>query len=113
MTPYSFTVTIADPLTITSTLPKPNSTNVPIDSLIVIVFNQAINISTLDAELIYPTGERFPCTSMFNAPSNTLTLIPSALLTYGTVYTVSVNTETVSGVAPSIPFTSAFTTVSN
>jgi hypothetical protein len=110
MSPYSFTIAVEEPLTVTSITPKPNSTNISTDSLIIIVFDQNIKISTLDVELTEPNGARIPCTSIYNASNHTFTLIPSLYLATGTVYTITATAETISGVAPSVPFTWAFTT---
>ena len=102
------------PPTVTSSDPLNNATNVVVDKVIQITFSEAVKLATYPwIEFKNASGIAKPFTTSITG--NTLNITPTTLLSYGTVYTVILHSNTVtdstgtSGLAA--PYALTFTTV--
>ncbi len=83
---------------------------VPTTSVVQATFNENISPATLTFTLTGPGGA-VPATISYSSSTKTATLTPSASLTQGTLYTVSVKASDTQGNAMATPVTWSFTTV--
>ena len=87
---WSFTTDSMQPAVITHTSP-PVPTGMAISSPISVTFNEAVQASTIGFTLTTSSGSAVLAALSYNSTNNTVTLTPSATLTYGTTYTATVS----------------------
>ncbi len=94
---WSFSTGLApdtDPPYVLSTNPVPNDSNIPINYTITATFNEAMDVSTINASTFTLTGLDGPVTGnvSYDSITNTATFIPSSNLTNSTLYAATINT---------------------
>lgn len=107
---------IPDPLEIISTSPANDSTDISVDSIIEITFNQSVNTTTISSTSIQielESGSILPYSWAYAEDSCVLTLTPSATLPSSNQITVKVSTSVLSNQGTSLDedFYFIFTTV--
>jgi hypothetical protein len=80
------------PPTVNSVTPAENAQSVPGNSTVNIVFSEAMDVSTITSSTILVKNGASAITGTVTCSGNTATFTPSAALTAGTVYTVTVTT---------------------
>jgi Domain of unknown function (DUF4082)/Bacterial Ig-like domain len=101
-----------------SVTPRANATNVATDSTVTVHFNAPMNADTIDTstmQLADSSNNSITATVSYDAASQTATLTPSASLTSGTTYTLSIQggasgVADTSGNTLTAAYTSSFTT---
>jgi hypothetical protein len=81
------------PPVVVSTIPASDSQNISVDSSISIIFNEAMNASTINSATIYlrdSSSVNVPATVSYNDASFSAVLDPVAMLNHSTSYTVIV-----------------------
>lgn len=103
--------------TVTAVTPANGAVNVPLASTITVTFSEAMNAATITASALTltraPGAVAVPAVVEFSTAANRATLTPSAPLTLGTTYTLTVSTgvRDQSGNPLAAPFTSQFTAI--
>lgn len=112
-TPPSTPTNTAATLSVTAITPAAGAINVPLSSVIQMVFSSPANASTVNSTDIQVTNPKAVAGSVsFDATTNTATFTPSASLVADSTYTVKVSGVTSSsGAAMASPFTWSFATV--
>jgi hypothetical protein len=96
---------------VTGVTPSNGTTQVPINSQIVIAFNEPVNAESLGQITLTANGSTAGLTESLSNGNQTLTLVPTAGLTANTVYTLTiVGVMDVSGNTMSTSFSATFTT---
>lgn len=94
-TDYSWSFTTAPdttPPTVLSTTPANNAVDVPVNSVITVVFSEAMDPSTLTTSTISVKGGGGPIAGTVGFSSNSATFTPSANLDSATLYTARIST---------------------
>ena len=114
-TTWSFTVGAPPPPLAVTASPSAGATSVNVDAAVKIMFNRAINESTItssSAQIVAPDGSTVPATISYDRFAFVATIKPSANLAANTAYTVKVTTGVLTPDGTSLlnPFSSTFTT---
>lgn len=98
---------------VSSIEPKEGTKNVPVNSVIVIVFNQSMNVSSLMNSEVKLTGGKVQYTMNYQANTNRLTIIPTAPLKYDQNYQVIIRKNVLNecGIKQGMEVKTNFTTV--
>ena len=81
------------PPSIVSKSPAENASGVSVGGAVVVTFNEAIQVSTINSGTIYLRGAnnlQVPATVTYNTSNFTATISPAATLNYSSVYTVTI-----------------------
>ena len=86
--PHEWNFTTMD---LDSTPPKvsdnsPTGSNIPIDSIITVAFNESMDIASVESAFSISPN----ITGSFSWSQNTMTYIPDSSLSYGTIYNVTI-----------------------
>lgn len=106
-------VTIAP--SVTSTLPAPGATDVPVNQVISATFNQPMNPSTITPATFLlkgPGATAVTGTVSYTATGSVASFAPAAILAFNTTYTATITTAVTNtvGVQPAASYTWSFTT---
>lgn len=110
---FASSVTDTTPPQVTVTMPQPNATAVPVNTLIEVAFNEALSAESLDHATLTANGNTVQVAASLQWSDTTVRLTPNALLHPNTTYTV-----TMAGVADIAgntiaPYSFTFTTGAN
>ncbi len=109
---WSFHTDVAPP-TVTSVSPTNGANNVPLTTTIIATFNEPIIPASIQFTLL-AGGSSVGASVSYNSSSNSVTLFPSEILSFSTVYTATVSgAQDISGDPIAAPFSWTFTAKSS
>src|SRR5207244_5372017 len=113
--PRTWTFTTAPPPTVTATAPANGAPNVARNAKPTLTFSKPMDPATLGGITRAGPGATIATTSSYDAPTQTVTLTPAALLSVSTTYTIGadVTVKASDGSALAAPFVATFTTTAD